>query len=483
MQASSTFNTILGLSASVALLAVFYSPAVRRSQLWTITVTPLASIIGSGFLITAPLLYDEFGSLAVPAIILINLFALSVGLVIRNNIKYFDPHRLAMVRRVQLLGILERLANWALGLSYIISIAFYVTLLGAFGLELAGGYSAIGVKLLSSVILAFIAGVGYTRGLHGLESLEKVAVKVNLSIIGGLLLVLLVFNLLGGNGQHVTSMPQLNGASFALLGGMLLIVQGFETAKYLGRYYEAGQRVRAMLLAQLIASVVYILFVWWVAPLVIGVDAASETAIIRIISKLATGLGVALSVGAIFSQFSAAVADTVGTGGIAAGEANGRFSERQAYVVIAAAAIALLWVFDIFSVLALASRAFAAYYSLQGIIAIVTVWHHPRSTKRTWKLIVFPVLTLALIMITLFAIPAEAAGKTGTAEAGDGGESHAWFASFAPYDDPEIVVVFLRNGGQGSSRTAPLARNVLEVYHSLPLTPPPDQTPEGAVDR
>jgi len=80
--------------------------------------------------------------------------------------------------------------------------------------------------------------------------------------------------------------------------------------------------------------------------------------------------------------------------------------------------------------------------------------------------------------------PIDVAGKTGTAEAGEGGESHAWFACFAPFDDPEIVVVvFLENGGQGSYRAAPLARNVLETYYGLPLTPPPEQPPEGPVDR
>jgi len=82
--------------------------------------------------------------------------------------------------------------------------------------------------------------------------------------------------------------------------------------------------------------------------------------------------------------------------------------------------------------------------------------------------------------------PIDVAGKTGTAEAGEGGESHAWFACFAPAsrDDPDIVVVvFLENGGQGSYRAAPLARNVLEAYYGLPLTPPPEQPPEGPVDR
>jgi penicillin-binding protein 2 len=81
--------------------------------------------------------------------------------------------------------------------------------------------------------------------------------------------------------------------------------------------------------------------------------------------------------------------------------------------------------------------------------------------------------------------PQSAAGKTGTAEAGGPGQtSHAWFAVYAPYEDPEIVVVvFLENGGQGSYNAAPLARQVLETYFDLPLTPPPAAPPPGPVDR
>jgi penicillin-binding protein 2 len=80
--------------------------------------------------------------------------------------------------------------------------------------------------------------------------------------------------------------------------------------------------------------------------------------------------------------------------------------------------------------------------------------------------------------------PISVAGKTGTAEAGNGQDPHAWFACFAPYENPEIVVlVFLENGGQGSYRAAPLARNVLEAYYHLPFTPPPAEPPKGPVDR
>ncbi|MHB8134324.1 MAG: penicillin-binding protein 2 [Anaerolineaceae bacterium] len=74
----------------------------------------------------------------------------------------------------------------------------------------------------------------------------------------------------------------------------------------------------------------------------------------------------------------------------------------------------------------------------------------------------------------------ETAGKTGTAEycdniANDKGlcipgswPAHAWYAGYAPYDNPEIVVVaFVYNGDEGSVVAGPIVRNVLEAYFEL----------------
>jgi len=73
-----------------------------------------------------------------------------------------------------------------------------------------------------------------------------------------------------------------------------------------------------------------------------------------------------------------------------------------------------------------------------------------------------------------------AAGKTGTAEYCDNvaqalnlcqqgnWPAHAWFVGYAPYDNPEIVVVaFVYNGKEGSTVAAPIVRKVLEAYFEL----------------
>ncbi len=71
----------------------------------------------------------------------------------------------------------------------------------------------------------------------------------------------------------------------------------------------------------------------------------------------------------------------------------------------------------------------------------------------------------------------------GGREDGDGGESgkepHSWFAGFAPADNPQIAfAVVVENAGEGSTVAAPMARQVVEAYFGLPLTPlPPEALP------
>lgn len=73
-----------------------------------------------------------------------------------------------------------------------------------------------------------------------------------------------------------------------------------------------------------------------------------------------------------------------------------------------------------------------------------------------------------------------AAGKTGTAEYCDNvaqannlcqfgaWPTHSWTVAYAPYDDPEIVVVaFAYNGGEGAAVAGPMVRSVIAAYFEL----------------
>ncbi len=61
------------------------------------------------------------------------------------------------------------------------------------------------------------------------------------------------------------------------------------------------------------------------------------------------------------------------------------------------------------------------------------------------------------------------AGKTGTAEHGEGEAPHAWFTAFAPANDPDVAVaVIIEDGGGNTEATggrvaAPIARQVIEA--------------------
>ena len=59
-------------------------------------------------------------------------------------------------------------------------------------------------------------------------------------------------------------------------------------------------------------------------------------------------------------------------------------------------------------------------------------------------------------------------GKTGSAENHMGEETHAWFAGYAKWEEPEIAfVVFFENGGSGGGVAAPVAATIVEFYDKM----------------
>jgi penicillin-binding protein 2 len=59
------------------------------------------------------------------------------------------------------------------------------------------------------------------------------------------------------------------------------------------------------------------------------------------------------------------------------------------------------------------------------------------------------------------------AGKTGTAQ-NPQGKDHAWFISYAPADNPEIVLaVIVEHGGGGGVNAVPIGRKIYETYFNI----------------
>ncbi len=65
----------------------------------------------------------------------------------------------------------------------------------------------------------------------------------------------------------------------------------------------------------------------------------------------------------------------------------------------------------------------------------------------------------------LKTLSVEVAGKTGTAQFGGEGKTHGWFISFAPYNNPEIALVIIaEGGGDGHSSGVPITKAVYDYY-------------------
>jgi len=400
-------NTLLLAVATFVAFRLF-NPRVSDSRDWRATVTPLASIIGSGFLVAAPLLYHAVNGWSVLAIAGIVLLAYAIGGVIRYNIRYAEPLlESGSSKGLAPLVVTELLAGLVLSVAYVISVAFYLRLLASFVLRALEIDSEFLANVVTTAILIFIAAVGLWRGLGGLEWLEESAVNIKLSIIAALLVGLAWFDFSGwlGGSIEVVFLPVADWPdALRHLAGVLLIVQGFETSRYLGSEYDAQTRIRTMRYAQLLSGGVYLLFIALVLPLVGDFhESQDETVIITISAMVALVLPAMLMVAAVMSQFSAAVADTLGSGGLLAAFSHNRLTPSIGYLLVSLAAIALVWSASIFEIIAIASRAFATYYLMQCVVALLAA----RGREHGWQQLGFVVIGGLLLWVAVFAIPSE----------------------------------------------------------------------------
>ncbi len=394
----------------VALVACAYLLSrrqVRTSDAWRATATPLASIIGSGFLVLAPLLYATVGDWAPVAIAGIVVLGYAIGSTIRFNITHTEG-LLSSEKPPRFIVDVERVSRFLLGLAYMISVGFYLRLLSAFLLQAAGVDSTLLGRVITTAILGAIALVGWFRGLHGIETFEVPAVDIKLVIIAGLLAGMLAYALT----HHASALDSftrypITGDALTVarrLGGMILVVQGFETSRYLGRYYNPTLRTLTMRRAQILSGAIYVTFAVLIVPLFAHLGSGpQETSIIDAARYVAPLLAPLLIVAAIASQLSAAAADAAG-GSEMITERPRHEPGNVGYLVVAAGATVVVWATDVFGIVSIASRAFAAYYLCQAVIAVATA---TQTRPKNYRLVAAANITLSLVLafIVIAAIP------------------------------------------------------------------------------
>lgn len=349
-------------------------PLSRRRVLLA-TVTPLASIFGSGFLIIVPVLERTLGPYSLVGVVVVCGVAWVVGTAVRHCVRVVEP-QLARGEADRGTELLDRLGDMVIVVAYVISVALYLRIMAQYvvSFTVAGGSPAT-EKALACATVVLIVCVGIFRGFHGLDLLERfglAAVLVLTTVLGGALLLDDGRTALDG-GLELPPVPDLGlGRTLLVLGGVVITVQGFETIRYLKDEYDAEVRIWASRVAQLIATSVYLGFVAVATPLMgIGTDAGPDETLLDITDRVAPFLALPLVVSAVLSQFSAATADTVAAEGNLRSLFTWMRNPRQ-YLLTGITAILLVLAVETFTIIAIASRAFAAYYAIQAVIALRT---------------------------------------------------------------------------------------------------------------
>jgi hypothetical protein len=291
-------------------------------------------------------------------------------------------------------------------------VAYYLNLFGAFSARLFGPAEDDLKRFITSGIYLVILAAGLIKGFGFLERIEQLSVSLKLAIISALIAGLSVYT---GNQiaaeDIVESNTMIGGfAALQMMFGLIVTVQGFETSRYLGEHYGVEERIRSMKLAQGVATLIYIAYV---ALLSLSFSSGSfvltETAIIDMMASIAVILMPLLIIAALSAQFSAAVADTAGSGGLIEELTHQKVDEKQTYIGIALVGLGLTWLTNVFSIISFASRAFALYYAIQAGLACARIVYadEGNGAPRFVRMVGFGALAVLGLAACLFGVPVE----------------------------------------------------------------------------
>jgi len=363
---------------------------------------PLASIFGSGFLVIVPILASSVGPYAVLAMLVVAVVAFQAGAVVRHNI--LCAERTLEAGQKRLAVMLERFSSIALVAAYIVSVCLYIHIMSAFVLGVFEMDSNFNKSLLTTLVIGFITLIGVTGGLKPLEKMESWALYLTMVILALLLAGFAIYDVSSYFQSGGFTLPKTPNRSVwemvTIVAGTLIVVQGFETTRYLGKQFDNWTRILASRWSQYLSLTVYVVFVALALPVVTTLNGKySDNSLILLAAEVSALLVAPLIIAAGLSQFSAAVADTLAAAANMAEITQNRVNQRLGYLLVGGIAMVLAWSGSTFEIITLASRAFALYYLLQCFVGFSVCGNHRERAR-------FILVGLALLFVLVFAVPA-----------------------------------------------------------------------------
>jgi hypothetical protein len=400
-EAGEAMNQFVAVGAALVVLVglawVLYRPKVQQSERYQAMVVPLANIMDVGFIVMSPAIVLLAGFAAPLVMLGICLLAIATGFAIAYNIRHYEPLE-GTDDPVNRVGYVSR---WALTFASVINIAYYTLLLITLLLWPLELYSVTNLAIGGTVLLVVLIIVGMAGGMDWLNNLGNKTTAFNLSAVVAVVTAFIVYNIqewLGGRWDLGETEVMISGEDFRKIIGLFAIVQGFEAARYIGARFGKELRITTMRLAQVISSVVFVVFVASVLILYVQVQTDfSGESIFIVADEVGDFMPWLILLAAIGSQTSAIINATMSRSDMLVDH---KMPRRWTFVVLLGPAIAVFLLVDITEAVALASRVFAAYFVLQAVIA----WILARRAQNWAAVAGFTAIALAMGTITIFGI-------------------------------------------------------------------------------
>ena len=389
----------IGFLTILAVAYALYRPRVQQSKEYQATVVPLANIMDVGFILFSPAIVLLVGFRAPFFMLGICLVAIAAGFAMAYNIRHYEPIAGEGGRPVRI----ERVAEWSLLGASMVNIAYYTMILMTL-IQLPFDWNSVnGRTVMGVALLAVLVVVGMRGGMDWLNQLGNRTTAFNLAAVIGVVVAFLVANvqeMLGGRWGLGPS-PEMGTEEIRKMIGLFAIVQGFEASRYIGVRFGAERRVSTMRIAQTISTIVFVVFMFTLLlaflPPPPGVP-ADGSAIFAVAGLVGDALPWLLLLAALGSQTSAIIGATSSRSDMLV---SNKVPRTTTFPIILLPAILLVIFVDINVAVNLASRVFAAYFTIQASLATLLA-----ARKQNWWAVAgFVGVALIMLTILIFGLP------------------------------------------------------------------------------